>query len=200
VKANERIVGLYEENAAAWDRARGRDLHEAPWLERFAAKMPTGGTVLDLGCGMGEPMARWFIERGYAVTGVDSSPTLIAMCKERFPVHEWIVADMRLLHLGRRFDGLLAWHSLFHLSPDDQRPMFPRFAAHAKPGAPLMFTSGSEHGEAIGEWMGEPLYHGSLSPAEYGALLKANGFARVSDRQRDPDCGSATVWLAVRSP
>ena len=42
--------------------------------------------------------------------------------------------------------------------------MFPRFAAHAQPGAPLMFTSGSEAGEAIGEWQGEPLYHASLEP------------------------------------
>lgn len=38
--------------------------------------------------------------------------------------------------------------------------MFPVFAAHAAPGAVLMFTSGPTAGEAIGEWEGEPLYHG----------------------------------------
>ena len=54
---HERIVGLYEENAAAWDRQRGRDLHERAWLERFAALLPAGGGVLDIGCGMGEPIA-----------------------------------------------------------------------------------------------------------------------------------------------
>lgn len=199
MKANERIVGLYEENAAAWDRVRGRDLHEAPWLERFAASLPEGGTILDIGCGMGEPVARWFIERGFALTGVDSSATLIAMCKARFPAHEWIVADLRLLDLGRRFDGLIAWHSLFHLSPEDQRPMFARFAAHARPGAPLMFTSGADHGEAIGAWQSEPLYHGSLGPKEYRALLAANGFGKARHRARDPECGAATVWLAIRS-
>src|SRR4051812_27129882 len=139
---HERIIDLYEKNAAAWDRQRGRDLFERPWLDRFAALLPAGGSVLDVGCGMGEPIARHFIERGYAVTGVDASPSLIALCRERFPHHQWLVGDMRELSLGRRFDGVLAWHSFFHLSPDDQRPMFPRFVAHMRPGGALMFTSG----------------------------------------------------------
>ena len=198
MSAKDRIVGLYEENAAAWDEMRGRDLHEAPWLERFAALVPPGGAVLDVGCGMGEPVGRWLIERGYSLTGVDLSPSLIAMAEERFAAQQWLVGDMRLLDLGRRFDGLIAWHSLFHLSPEDQRRMFARFAVHARPGAPLMFTSGPDHGEEIGEWMGEPLYHGSLAPTEYRALLEANGFGEISNRARDPDCGSATVWLAIR--
>jgi SAM-dependent methyltransferase len=197
---HERIIGLYDEHADAWDRQRGRDLFERPWLERFAERLPPGGTVLDIGCGMAEPIARWFIEQGFAVTGVDSSPALIAMCRERFPGSEWIVGDMRELALGRRFDGLLAWHSFFHLSPDDQRAMFTRFAAHAAPGAVLMFTSGHDAGEAIGSWQGEPLYHGSLSPPEYEALLRANGFAIVDRRIEDPDCGHATILLAQMSP
>lgn len=197
--ANDRIVGLYEEHAAAWDRLRGRDLNEAPWLDRFLAHVPSGGSILDVGCGMGEPIGRNLIERGFAVTGIDSSPALIAMAQERFPDQEWVAADMRCIDLGRRFDGLIAWHSLFHLSPDDQRPMFARFASHAKPGAPLLFTCGSEHGEAIGEWMGEALYHGSLDPEEYAALLETNEFGDVTRKLRDPECGSATVWLAIRA-
>jgi trans-aconitate methyltransferase len=196
---HENIIDLYERGAAAWDRQRGRDLFEKPWLDRFAALLPERGSILDLGCGMGEPIGRYLIERGFAVTGVDSSPSLIALCRERFPEHEWIVADMRELELGRRFDGVLAWHSFFHLSPQDQRPMFARFASHAKPGAPLMFTSGPEEGESIGTWESESLYHGSLDPAEYEALLETEGFHLVERRLRDPDCGDATVWLARKS-
>jgi cyclopropane fatty-acyl-phospholipid synthase-like methyltransferase len=198
MSANDRIIGLYEENAAAWDRERGRDLHERIWLDRMLALTPAGGSILDVGCGMGEPVARYLIERGHAVTGADSSPSLIALARARFPAQDWIVADMRALDLGRRFDALIAWHSFFHLSPEDQPAMFPRFAAHAKPGAPLMFTSGPEQGEAIGRWQNEPLYHGSLDPADYEDLLAANGFAVVQRVLRDPDCGTATVWLAVR--
>ncbi|HYI41044.1 MAG TPA: class I SAM-dependent methyltransferase [Allosphingosinicella sp.] len=196
---HERIIGLYEENAAAWDRQRGRDLHERAWLERFAALLPEGGRVLDIGCGMGEPIAAWLIGRGFRVTGIDSSPSLVAMARERFPNHAWKAADMRELALGERFDGLIAWHSVFHLRQEDQRPMFARFAAHAGPGAALMFTSGEEEGERIGEWRGEPLYHASLDPAEYRRLLADNGFAVVEHKLRDPDCGESNVWLAQRS-
>jgi len=197
---HERIVGLYEENAAAFDRQRGRDLHEEVWLERFVALLPEKPRILDIGCGMGEPIASWLIGRGARVTGLDSSPAMIALARARFPDHEWIVGDMRALDLGRRFDGLIAWHSFFHLSPEDQEPMFPRFAAHAAPGAALMFTSGWGRGEAIGRWQGEPLYHGSLDTKEYAALLAANGFAVVDHRVRDPECGDATIWLAQASP
>ena len=199
MSANERIIGLYEDNAAAWDGQRGRDLHEQAWLDRMLALVPTGGSILDLGCGMGEPIAQYLIGRGHPVTGVDSSPALIAIARERFPGQEWIVGDMRALDLGRRFDALIAWHSFFHLSPEDQRAMFPRFAAHVRPGAPLMFTSGWSHGESIGAWQGEPLYHGSLDPAEYEELLAANSFALVRRVVRDPDCGGSTVCLAIRS-
>jgi len=198
--SHERIIGLYEENAAAWDRQRGRDLFERPWMERFAALLPEGGSILDIGCGTGEPIARFFIERGYAVTGVDSSPSLIAICRERFPHRDWHAADMRSLNLGRKFDGILAWHSFFHLSPDDQRPMFALFAAHSKPGSVLMFTSGTSEGESIGSWCGEPLYHGSLSPEEYRQRLESNGFTVLDHVLLDSDCGHATIWLAQMSP
>jgi hypothetical protein len=103
---------------------------------------------------------------------------------------------MRRLALGRRFDGLLAWDSFFHLTMADQRAMFPRFAAHALPGAPLMFTSGPSRGESVGAYCGEPLYHASLDPSEYEQLLVANGFSVLAFRAEDPHCGKHSVWLA----
>lgn len=199
VTASERIVPLYEENAAAWDRMRGNGLFEKPWLDRFLARVRSGGTILDIGCGTGVPIARYLIEQGFGVTGIDSAPSLIAICRERFPEQNWRVADMRSLNLGLRFDGLIAWHSSFHLTPEAQTKLFPRLAAHAAPGAALMFTSGTRHGEILAEWQGEPLYHGSLSPEEYRALLTANGFGDIIHRENDPDCGSATIWLASRA-
>ena len=106
---------------------------------------------------------------------------------------------MRKLALQRRFGGIIAWDSFFHLTHDDQRNMFPVFAAHAAPGAPLMFTSGPSHGEAIGELRGEALYHASLDPDEYRALLAANDFDVVDQKSSDPDCGGHTIWLAHRT-
>lgn len=197
---SDRIIGLYDRHAHNFDSDRRRSLFEKPCLDRFLALLPPGASILDLGCGAGEPIARYFIEQDYAVTGADSSPALISICNTRFPDRDWIVSDMRELDLGRRFDGIIAWDSFFHLSPEDQRRMFPIFRKHSGSGAALMFTSGPSFAEVIGSYRGEPLYHASLDAAEYRRLLEDNGFAVVWHVTEDPDCGGHTVWLAQLAP
>ena len=106
---------LYQQHAGHFDAARTRSLMEAPYLDRAAALAPSPARVLDLGCGAGEPIARYFIERGDAVTGVDVAPAMLALAQQRFPTHEWLHADMRHLALDRQFDVVVAWDSSFHL-------------------------------------------------------------------------------------
>jgi SAM-dependent methyltransferase len=180
----DRIIGLYQRHAQAWARDRGNRLFETVWLNRFCGLLPPAATVLDVGCGTGEPIARYLIEQGCHVTGVDTALAMIAMCENYFPRLAWHVADMRTLSLGRTFNGVLAWDSFFHLKPDDQRRMFPVFRKHAAPRAALMFTSGPRHSEVIGAYQSEPLYHASLDGAEYHALL---------DEKATPGSGSAKV-------
>jgi SAM-dependent methyltransferase len=194
----DRIIDLYDRHAATWDKERSRDLFERPWLDRFLALVPQGGSIVDIGCGCGEPIARYLIEAGYELTGVDSSPTMIGLCKRRFLNETWVAADMRSLFLGRQFNGILAWDSFFHLRQDDQRKMFPIFRRHAAPKATLMFTSGPRADVAMGTYQGEPLYHASLAPDEYRVLLNEHGFDVVSYVPEDPGCGRHTIWLARR--
>ena len=195
----DRIIDLYNRHATAWDKARGDRLREGAWLDRFLALLPPGGSVLDLGCGSGRPVARYCIEKGFRVTGIDAAPELIALCRARFPDEHWQVADMRSLDLGRPFDGLIAWHSLFHLTPQDQEAMFPVLQAHAAPGAALMFTSGWNRGVSMGRFQGEPLYHASLDPDEYHALLAAHGFKSLAHEVMGAgDAGAGAIWLAQR--
>ena len=192
-----RIIDLYQRKAQDWIESRARtSLSEKPWLDRFRALLPPAAPILDIGCGSAAPMAAYLIELGHPVVGVDSSPAMIDACRGHFPTQEWIVADMRKLALPRKFSGMLAWDSFFHLCHDDQRSMFPLFRAHAAAGAALLFTSGPAHGEAIGSFAGEPLYHASLDPAEYRSLLDRNGFDVVSHVVEDPSCGGHTIWLA----
>jgi hypothetical protein len=121
---------------------------------------------------------------------------MIALFRHNLPGVAAHLADMRELALNRRFHGLLAWDSFFHLRPDDQRRMFPRFQALAEQGAALMFSSGTAEGEAIGELEGDRLYHGSLGPDEYRRLLNVAGFTVIAHIVEDPNCGHRTIWLA----
>lgn len=196
--ASRDVIGLYTEHGADFDKERGRSLAEKSWLDRFASLLPGGGSILDIGCGSGEPIAGYFIASGYDVTGIDASLPLIELCRNRFPGNLWAVADMRELALGHRFDGLIAWHSFFHLKPEDQRLMFGIFRQHANDGAALMFTAGPGQGEAIGTFQGKPLYHASLARDDYESLLAAHGFRLLDHIVNDRQCGGATVYLARR--
>ena len=126
---------VYEAQAAAYDAQRSRSLFEARWLARFAACLPEGGRVLDLGCGAGEPIARWFMAEGFTLTGVDFAGAMLDIARQRWPEGDWRQADMRSLDLGERFDGIIAWDSFFHLTEAEQRETLRRMAAHLAPGA-----------------------------------------------------------------
>jgi SAM-dependent methyltransferase len=197
--AADDVIALYQDHAAAFEKQRRTHaLIEQAWLAAFLDLMPAGGAVrvLDLGCGAGTPIARHLIEQGCQITGVDTSQPLLDIAQASFPDHRWIAADMRQFACPDTFQGVIAWHSFFHLAPDDQRPMFARFRRLAAPGAALMFTSGPAQGHAIGQFEGRSLYHGSLDPAEYRQLLADNGFDVVRHVANDPTCGGATIWLA----
>jgi len=193
------ITAHYERHAFAWDADRRRAVwNDRSWIDRFVGLLPAGGSVLDLGCGGGVPVASAMVAAGLQVTGVDSSPTLISLCRNRMPRQHWVHADMRSVSLGKRFDGVLSWDSFFHLKHDDQRGMFSLFAAHAVSGGVLMFNAGLAHGEAIGSYRGDPLYHASLDAEEYARLLHAAGFEVVEHAINDPAKGGRIVWIARR--
>jgi SAM-dependent methyltransferase len=187
---------VYEAAAAAFDRERDRRLVEGRWLARFRALVPEGAPVLDLGCGAGEPIAAALIGGGHPVVGVDFAPAMLALARSRFPGEAWIEADMRRLDLGRRFGGIVAWDSFFHLGPEEQRAMFPVFSRHLAPGGALLLTTGPDAGEAMGAVAGMPVYHASLSPAEYAGIMEAHGLVARAFVAEDPDCAGRSVWLA----
>jgi SAM-dependent methyltransferase len=190
------IVDLYDRRSADWVADRGRDLTEADqiWLDRFTVDLKSGDAVLDVGCGSGRPMAAALLERGFRVTGVDSSANLVAHAAADLPGGRFVQADMRTLELGETFAGVLAWHSLFHLSAADQRIALPRLLAHAAQRATILFSSGPHEDFVVGAWRGEPLYHGSLGPDEYQTLLTSQGFVVESGVWAD----NGSAWLARR--
>ena len=194
--ANTEVAAAYDRIAGWFDTTRTRALIERPYLEELVRTLAPGSSVLDLGCGTGEPILRFLAERGFAVTGVDASAAMIDIARPRFPGARLLVGDMRTVAFDHRFDAVLAWHSLFHLPHADQRAIFARFAQLLNPHGILMFTSGSAHGETWSENGGAMLYHASLDTGEYQALLARHGFDLLRHVPDDAACGGATVWSA----
>ena len=193
----DEIGALYTKHAQRFDEARSRTLLEQSYLNAALSAMPPVSRVLDLGCGAGEPIARYFVERGHHVTGVDLAGPMIELCRRRMPEMTWIQADMRGVQLSERFDLIVAWDSFFHLDQTGQRSMFTAFARHTAPRGLLLFTSGWSEGVAIGDLFGDELYHSSLNTSEYAQRLQEHGYGVRQHRVQDPVC-DRTVWLAQR--
>lgn len=190
------ILKIYEREASNWARARDRSLWERPVLEAALAGQK-GASVLDLGCGSGQPIARWFVGQGAKVTGVDGSAAMLAHFRAEIPQARAICADMRDIALGTRFDVIVAFNSFFHLSPADQRAMFAVFAAHAAADARLVLTTGPTGSEGqIGRVGNSAVYHASLDPDEYRAEMAAAGFVPRWFRPEDTKLRGHSVWLA----
>lgn len=188
---------LYERHVDLWIRNRPPGItFERQWLSRFTERLAPNARILDVGCGHGQPIAAQLLASGFRVWGIDRAPSLIAAAQANLPDGMWQVADMATLDLGQTFDGIVMWHSLFHLTATEQRAVFRQLAAHAQPGTLLLFTSGHRAGSSNGEFGGEVLAHHSLDAHEYRDLLAAHGFAVLDYREVDPECGNATVWFA----
>lgn len=191
-----RIAELYQRHASAFDAARRGSFPERTWLERFERMLPRNAELLDLGCGGGEPIARFLVDHGHRLTGVDTSATLVNLARTRFPRHKWIEADMmRFGGDSGAYDGILAWCSLFHLEVNQQEKLIRRIGIWLRKSGVAMFNTGPAHGVAMGEFEGEELYHASLSQNEYRAVLAESGLTVVNHVSEDASCGGFTVWL-----
>ncbi|GAB5467746.1 MAG: class I SAM-dependent methyltransferase [Rhodospirillales bacterium] len=190
---------VYEKNAARFDAERPKGLHERVWIDRFTVLLPAAGAVLDLGCGTGDPIAVHLAACGFRVTGVDASAAMLALARARDPAGDWRQADMRELALPERFDGLLGWDSFFHLTPVEQRATLPKLAAHLKPAGLLLLTVGPRAGEVVGRVGDDPVYHSSLSPQEYEAILAGLGLEILHFVKEDPACDLHTILLARKA-
>mgnify|MGYP002004549687 CR=1 FL=1 len=190
--------GIYERNARLFDIERSKELEEKSWLDRFSDLLPKSAKVLDVGCGAGEPIARYLIRKGFAVEGLDFSTTMLEIIRGRFPDQTWHRMDMRTMSMGTRFDGIIAWHSFFHLNHDDQELTLHKFVEHLEPEGVLLITVGDRYGEVVGRVGEEEVYHASFSLETYEKIL-TNLQMRVLDFAcNDPDCGMASVLLAQK--
>ena len=196
----EGMRAVYDRQAHFLDSTRDRRLIlEGNWLERLRAAMPLAGSVLDLGCGAGEPIASYFIEAGHDLTGLDFSLVMLEIARERFPEATWIEADMRDFDLGRRFDAIIGWDSFFHLTPEGQRQAVGAISHHLQTGGHVLLTVGDEDGETLGAVGTDPVYHSSYSPEGYRTLFADAGMEVVDLVLGDMTAGGRNVLMARKT-
>jgi len=190
---------VYEQHGAAFDQQRPKGLHEQKWLDRFIELLPENASILDAGCGAGEPFIPYFLSLGLAVTGLDFSESMLRIASARFPELVFHHADMVTMQLEETFDGIIAWNSFFHLTQESQRQAMAQFSDHLNPGGVLMLTVGPEAGEVLGHVNGAEVYHASLSPDDYVQTFADLGVEVIEFVKEDQDCDLQTVLIGRKS-
>ena len=181
----------YEGIASIYIAGRGTrplvgDAIGAAIVEAWAQAFPPGATILDLGCGPGEPSTRILQEAGLATWAVDASSAMVAAFRERFPgvpiEHNTVEASA---FFDRTFDGVLAWGLLFLLEPAAQAIVIEKVAGALNPGGRFLFTAPREPVEWLDGMTDRPSQ--SLGAQTYVRLLRDAGLTLVGEAQDEGD-------------
>jgi SAM-dependent methyltransferase len=162
-----------------------------------ALALPPGSRVLDVGCGSGW-LSEYFARLGYEVLGIDISPSLVEMSRERVARvpygvdHEtplrcaFEVHDIESAPLPQKFDAAICYDSLHHF--EDERAVVRNLSAMLARGGLLFILegerppSGSASEEELRGVMREFRTLESPFSNDYlRGLLEEHGFAVVGD-------------------
>jgi len=144
----------------------------------FAAKLMKGSRVLDVGCAGGRD-ASFFAEKGFQVTGIDTSKTLLQIARKRVPRGKFIFMDARkLLFSPQSFNAIWANAVLLHLQRKDIPGVLRRFSAVLVPDGFLHVRVKLGKGSA---WVTDKLssrlrFFSYFTKAEMEGLLQKAGF------------------------
>jgi len=135
--------------------------------QQFSARLPTGSTILDCGCGPGMDTER-FSQLGYKVTAIDLSDRFVELVRKRVPNARVEKMDMKNLAFPKAvFNGLWASFSLLHIRASEIQETLSGFdsvlrdgglffaALHRGPKTRWVKTtiSGMERDTYVQEWL-----------------------------------------------
>ena len=159
---------------------------EAPWprlkrVRAFAADLPRGSRILDVGCGNGLPATRELALR-HEVTGVDISEQQIARARSNVPTVTFIVGDVRDVDLPvAAFDAIVALYLIDNIAREDYPALFRRLGELLRPNGRLLLSA--EPGEDPWQpytWLGVPMFINTVPTAELVQLLHEAGLSVTS--------------------
>lgn len=134
------------------------------------------GPALDVGCGSEGRFLEVLTSEGFAAEGMDISPQMLELARERHPEATFHLADICEWEPLREYDFISAWDSTFHLPTDQQEPVLRKLCQALAPGGVLLFTcGGGPAGEVAGTFWGQAFEYSTLGVEAYVRILAASG-------------------------
>jgi cyclopropane fatty-acyl-phospholipid synthase-like methyltransferase len=189
----------YDAIADEW-HASPRNFGARKYVELILRGLARGARVLDLGCGTGEPVARYAAARGFRVLGVDESERMLEIARRVVPGAEFVRADMCEMNLDGGFAAAVAWDSVFHVARVRHREVFRKLHGLLDPGGRLLLSAGgSGHEGFTSEMHGRDFFYSAHDPAETLRLLTEEGFVVELCEEDDPS-SRGHIAVVARKP
>jgi SAM-dependent methyltransferase len=168
----------YDEVGGKYTATRDEELAEMKLFTKFSDRIPSGGRVLDLGCGAGVPFTKNLSEK-FDVTGVDLSPKQIERARKNAPRARFICEDMSKIHSPENhYDGIYAYYSIIHVPRNEHFTIFLNMYKMLKLGGVILVSlHSSDDPESIyDDYFGTKMYWSGFDKDENIKLIKNAGF------------------------
>jgi SAM-dependent methyltransferase len=161
----------------------------------FAASLPRGGIVADLGCGPAYDCLR-LADKGFQVVGVDLSAGMLRVAAERLGGH-LIQGDLRALPLASGcLDGIWNVASMLHIPERETLTVLHEFRRVMKPSGSLVLVTavgdGTAH-EKVPYVSDESRWFVYRNPASLMTQMRDAGFVV----QMEGEIQGSRRWLSV---
>ena len=188
-------IAVYDARAQDYARLTAA-LQELPEMEAFAALLPAGARILDLGCGPGHHAA-WFAARGFAVEALDGAGEMVALAAAR-PGVSARQARFEDLPDTASYHGIWANFSLLHLPRAALPAQLRRMKRALIPGGLLHLGMKLGTGEATDK-LGR--FYAYWREDELEALLLDAGFTITARRQGEGEglAGDIDQYILIRA-
>lgn len=173
-------INPYDEICPQWDEYR-KKTSVNKCIADFSRRLKPNSSILDVGCGTGYPIDFFLSERGFRITGIDSSSKMIEKAASlKLKNTEYHVAELFGFRTEEKFDAIIAFDCLWHICHDNQKYIYGTIASLIKKGGYFIFTHGKKDGEIYGEMMGQTFYYSALDAEEVKKILIYEGFEIIS--------------------
>lgn len=171
----------YDAFAAEYHETFKHSLDDHPFhramIDAFARRVKdTGGPVADIGCGPGHVTA-YMKGLGLDVRGLDLSPEMVALARERHPGIDFALGDMNELGL-EGLGGVFSRSSIIHTPPERIGAVLAGFHRALAPGGHLLLAFQAHTDDGQLAWAFDhtvaPAYRWSIP--RIADLLRTKGF------------------------